>query len=184
MTSTDSRRCENNLTRNKLENTNDDVVNGIGDGGSDDGNVGVSEQSTGCKKNRLTTRPLFLTTKVSVRELSDIFNVCDFQLQDHFINTKNLYVSKCKCINHKHNRRQCRITYEAICRKCNGHNPMLIDYQSLLFHSNLMQKSLYNCCPHVHEPPCRRCLFCKTNRPCIIQNSFECTITSGKFNRD
>lgn len=125
--------------------------------------------------------PQFLTTKLMIRHLSNSNNIYDFQLQDHFLNANNLNVLQCECTNHKHNKKPCRIVYEPSCIKCGMPTKQLITFQSLLFHPQLETRALTKCCTHVHEPPCQRCINCKTMQPCIVTEPFECNVSTGEF---
>jgi hypothetical protein len=125
--------------------------------------------------------PKYLTTKLSIKNLSAQKNVYDFQLRDHFLNTNKLNVLQCSCPNHKHNKEACIIVTEPECPKCSTPTRQLITFQSLLFHEELAQKNLTKCCIHIHEPPCLRCLNCKTGLACIVQEPFECDISTGTF---
>lgn len=125
------------------------------------------------------SEPLFLTTKINVNNLSSDVNVYDFQLRDHFLNTKNLYGLQCKCIAHKHNKERCTIIDEPFCVKCKTPAKLIIDYKTLMFHRDILDKKLATCCPHQHSPPCKRCLNCQINLPCIVPGPFECIMSTG-----
>lgn len=122
--------------------------------------------------------PQFLSNKVTIKDL--VTQVYDFQLKDHFLNASDLNLLQCECHSHKHNG-QCRIVYEPHCTKCKRPSKPLISYQSMMFHDDLDRKKLMRCCPHEHEPPCRRCINCTTGLPCIITEKFQCTVSTGTF---
>lgn len=124
--------------------------------------------------------PLFLTCKLKVHNLADVHNVYDFQLKDHFVNMRNLYISECECKLHKHNKKKCRIVHDVTCNICKRPNILLIDYQGLLFHPDMSNNNLQICCTHIHKPPCGRCINCTTNKRCLIPEAFECDKTTGK----
>lgn len=125
-------------------------------------------------------RPHFLTNKVSIRNLSQSKNVYDYQLRDHFLNINTLRCLTCKCPNHKHNKIPCTIVFGPICLKCKKPTSEIISFQSLLFHPELNTKNLLSCCPHTHKPPCRRCINCQTNLPCVVTEPFECVVSTGQ----
>lgn len=113
-----------------------------------------------------------------IKHLAVNYSIYDFQLQDHFLNATNLNVLQCGCNNHKHNKEPCRIVYEPECSKCKTPTRLLTTYQSLLFHPELAVRALTKCCTHIHEPPCLRCINCKTAQPCIVTAPFECTTST------
>lgn len=123
-------------------------------------------------------RPLFLTNKFTITDLSQTTNIYDFQLQDHFRNMKNIYTLQCQCVNHKHNKKRCNIVEEPICVKCERPTKILVTYQSLLYHPEIATKKMFQCCTHVHRPPCNLCLNCKTFKPCVITEPFECNVST------
>lgn len=134
--------------------------------------------------------PQFLTSKMRIRHLANTgtdtdssncsSSIYDFQLRDHFLNASNLNVLQCDCTNHKHNKEPCRIVYEPICNKCKTPTRLLTTFQSLLFHPKLATQALTKCCSHEHNPPCERCINCKTFQPCIVTEKFECSTSTGK----
>ncbi|ACH96228.1 hypothetical protein OrNV_gp098 [Oryctes rhinoceros nudivirus] len=124
-------------------------------------------------------QPQFLTNKLTIESLSKTKNVYDFQLKEHFITKSNLNTLQCRCSSHKHNKQPCIIVTEPFCVKCKTPTAPLISFQSLMFHQNLMHKKLTKCCIHTHKPPCDRCINCRTSRPCIIVEPFECVESTG-----
>lgn len=128
-------------------------------------------------------RPLYLTNKFKITDLSQNTNIYDFQLQDHFRNMKNIYILQCECTNHKHNKKRCNIVEEPMCLKCSKPTKILITYQSLLFHPQIATKKIFQCCTHTHTPPCKICLNCKTFQPCSVTETFECNISTGKSSK-
>lgn len=125
--------------------------------------------------------PLFLTNKFTIEPLSKTKNIYDFQLKDHFLNKSNLNILQCKCSNHKHNKQPCIVITEPICGKCKTPTKPLISFQSLMFHTDLTHKKLTKCCPHVHHPPCNRCINCQIGQPCIVPKSFDCYESTGEL---
>lgn len=121
--------------------------------------------------------PLFLTHKLTVNGLRTVCNVFDFQLRDHLLTVEDLYLSMCKC-RHAHYKRSCRLVTTAYCDKFRVANERFVNYKSLLFHPAAECNRLAKCCPHVHEPPCGRCIGCRTTSACIVQSSFECNFTT------
>lgn len=124
-------------------------------------------------------QPQFLTNKFTIESLSTTKNVYDFQLKEHFITKSNLNTLQCSCSSHKHNKQPCIIVTEPFCVKCKTPTAPLISFQSLMFHQDLMHKKLTKCCIHTHKPPCDRCINCRTKRPCIIVEPFECVESTG-----
>ncbi|KAI5630617.1 lef-9 [Venturia canescens] len=122
-------------------------------------------------------KPLFLTHKIRIDRLSKRYNVHDFQLRDHLLTAQDIYTSRCKCV-HTHNKKRCPFVTVAFCEKCQVANRRFINYRSLLFHRDIQHCHLYECCVHIHEPPCNRCLGCKTRHTCLVQQPFECTFTT------
>lgn len=134
-------------------------------------------------KCELTVKPLFLTHKVRVRPLNLI--IYDYQLRDHLINTKGLFISECKC-QHSHSKMQCPFRISNYCEKCNKFNQSFFDFHHLLYHHSSEHKALYQftCgCRHTHRPPCNRCLNCRTGLQCIVHFEFECNFTTEIFCR-
>lgn len=127
--------------------------------------------------------PLFPTVKIKIKQLSDVRNVRDYQLKEHFITMSNLYQLQCECT-HPHSKVNCRITNEVTCPKCDKPTKMLISFQALMFHPNLMEKKMFSCtCFHVHYPPCNNCINCNLldGTQCIVTTPFECNLTTGMF---
>ena len=141
------------------------------------------------KDASVATRPLamypnFATYKYHITNLNTVINVHDFQLRDHFLNSRNLYVNGCACNTHKHNKRSCVLADDAVCAKCGNANRLFVSFQSLLAHgSELMHRQLHSCCKHLHKPPCGRCLNCQLLPPskCIITDTFECDLLTGMY---
>ncbi|AYP97967.1 DiNV CH01M ORF53-like protein [Mauternbach virus] len=125
--------------------------------------------------------PLFLTNKLRIVNISYTKNVYDYQLKDHFLNHETLRELQCNCPSHKHNKMPCTIVTGPICLKCKTPTLEIINFQSFLFHPELATKNPLSCCSHVHEPPCRRCINCQTNMPCVITAPFECWISTGVY---
>lgn len=126
--------------------------------------------------------PLFLTPKITLNKVRDSKNVWDFQLQQHSLNVSNLYVLQCQCqATHKHNKIPCIIVNDLQCNNCNQATKLLISFQSLMFHDDLSKKKLATCCTHIHIPPCKRCINCNTNLPCVVSDPFECNVSTGEF---
>lgn len=123
-------------------------------------------------------KPLFLTHKLAVNDLQSVYNVYDFQLRDHLLTTEDIYLSRCKCNNHTHNKQHCPLVTAAYCDKCEVANERYINYRSLLFHQTAAKNRLARCCSHWHEPPCGHCLGCRTTSTCIVQLPFECDYTT------
>lgn len=131
-------------------------------------------------------KPKFLTCKY---RLSGLIRVFDYQLRYHFLNLNNLYVTACSCATHRHNKRPCKIVDTLTCPKCKTPTNLLLTFETLLAHGlDFASKEIYTCCPHVHSPPCGRCLYCNTvpsgkgainQYPCVIKSSFECVYTSS-----
>ncbi|KAE9521746.1 hypothetical protein AGLY_017857 [Aphis glycines] len=121
--------------------------------------------------------PLFLTNKLSVRPLE--YRVYDFQLRDHFMSVENIYVRKCACTNHTHNRKHCVLSNDPACKKCNRPFELLVRYPSLMFHAKELRTCrLFECCTHVHYPPCQRCVGCKTGGACVVTEPYDCKVTT------
>lgn len=118
--------------------------------------------------------PLFLTHKLAVRSA---YNMYDFQLRDHLLTTEDIYLACCEC-HHAHRKESCPLVTTAYCDKCRVANRRYIPYKSLLFHQTAQHKRLARCCTHVHEPPCGRCLGCRTTSTCVVQLPFECDFTT------
>jgi len=125
--------------------------------------------------------PHFLTNKLRILNISQSKNVYDYQLKDHFLNHETLRQLQCNCANHKHNKMPCTIVTGPICLKCKTPTSEVINFQSFLFHPELATKHLLSCCTHVHEPPCRRCINCQTNMPCVVTTPFECSVSTGLY---
>lgn len=131
--------------------------------------------------------PSFLTYKYRIENLRNMINIFDFQLRDHFFNTHNLYVSRCGCVAHKHNKRRCVVTEDRACPSCGRSTRLLVDYRNVIYHGERLRetKQLCTCCAHRHEPPCGRCINCRTYSyengapvpPCVINSAFDCTVT-------
>lgn len=122
--------------------------------------------------------PLFLTNKLSVRPLE--YRIYDFQLQDHFLSVGTIYVRNCPCTNHTHQRRPCSLSNDPACKKCDSPHELLVRYPTLMFHAKELQTCrLFECCTHVHYPPCNRCVECKTGGTCIITEPYDCNFTTS-----
>jgi hypothetical protein len=137
-----------------------------------------------------TTQPLFLTNKLVINELSADVNIHDYQLRDHFLNLNNLYAVECKCLRQKHYGKPCRIIHEPTCSRCKRPAQLLVSFQALLFHGDMIDNKLTYGQPHYHEPPCHRCINCRTLQVCVVPQRFECNISThvvcpqtGRFNR-
>lgn len=127
------------------------------------------------------TTPLFLTSKFRIEPLVATKNVWDFQLQEHFLNMADLYLARCQCSNHKHNKNPCIITNEKFCLKCKMPTSLLISALSLMYHNkDLLTKNLTKCCYHTHYPPCNKCVNCQINTECIVKTDFVCCASTGK----
>ena len=127
-------------------------------------------------------KPLFLTQKYTINKVSTNINIYDFQLRDHFLNTSNLYTLMCNCpTRHKHLKKDCAIVFDKECLKCKTPTELLITFKSLLYHTEEIEESLniYKCCKHTHQPPCYKCINCKTGLDCIIMGPFECDISTN-----
>lgn len=125
-----------------------------------------------------TTAALFLANKLRVRPLE--FRVSDTHLRDHFLSTENVYLRKCLCNNHSHEKKPCFMSADPACRKCGVQFTLLITYQALMFHAHELQSCrLYKCCTHIHYPPCNRCINCKTGNGCVVTEPFECRFTTS-----
>lgn len=123
-------------------------------------------------------KPSFLTLKYSIKTLE--LNIYPYQLRDHFLHNNNLYVTQCNCVNHKHNKEHCNIVDTVTCGKCQKPTKLLLNYQTIMFHNDLIRNKIYTCCKHIHKPPCNKCINCQTNQQCIVHEPFECNITTGK----
>lgn len=122
--------------------------------------------------------PLFLLHKLTVQNLQSVYNVYDFQLRDHLLTTEDIYLARCKCC-HTHRKLACPLVTDAYCEKCRVANERYITYKSLLFHPAAEHSRMAKCCTHLHEPPCERCLGCRTASKCIVQLPFECDCTTN-----
>lgn len=126
-------------------------------------------------ESKNTCKPLFLTQKYTINQLSRDVNIFDFQLRDHFLNTSNLYTLMCNCTRHIHLKQNCAIVYEKECLKCNTPTELLINFKSLKESLNI-----YKCCKHINYPPCNKCLNCKIGIACIITEPFESDISTSE----
>lgn len=122
--------------------------------------------------------PLFNTTKITLEPISSTVNVIDSHLQDHFLNTDNLYIASCRCHLHRHNQRVCFITNMSVCPTCNNTNDEFMNSNVIYFHPEIQTKGVGKCHAHIHEPPCLSCINCKTNKKCLVLEPFTCYYTT------
>lgn len=121
--------------------------------------------------------PLFLTNKLQIRQLE--YRVFDFQLRDHFLSTEDIFLRKCSCYNHTHNKAACSLSNDRSCKKCNVPFELLIRHQSLMFHRKALETCrLFQCCVHRHDPPCRECVNCRIGNACVVKESYYCPFTT------
>lgn len=141
--------------------------------------------------------PLFLTTKIDIHKLKNIFTIYNYQLLDHFkINVKNIYTGQCKCSVHFHQnylqkkKEICYFTTELECQKCKTANKLFINYVNLAFHMKDLldpNRELRECCVHTHVAPCLQCLQCKTGETCCvgeIGSTIQCNLTTNVICND
>lgn len=163
---------DSNIMPVPINDDGDDANNGDGKNTNEENREIIQSSSS-------IPRPLFLTQKLRVDNLTEKYNIFDFQLRDHLRNTSDLFLVKCKCY-HTHNKQHCPFTTEAVCLKCDIRNELFIKYQTFLFHPDVMIKKLAKCCKHVHYPPCNVCIGCREDgKTCIIQKEYVCEYTTS-----